>query len=54
MFARDFCLLTLLDAVLVGLAVVVNLLGHALNALVVVVLGRVAFLRLGALCSGDC
>lgn len=54
MFARDSSLLTLLDAVLVGLAVVVDLLGHALNALVVVVLSRVAFLRLGALCSEGC
>lgn len=42
---------TLLNAVLVGFAVIVNLLGDALNALVVVVLGRGAFLGLGALCG---
>ena len=42
---------TLLDAVLAGLAVVVDLAGDALDALVVVVLGAVALLRVAALCG---
>ena len=40
---------TLLDAVLAGLAVVVNLAGDALDALIVVVLGAMALLGVAAL-----
>jgi hypothetical protein len=40
---------TLLDAVLAGLAIVVDLAGNAFDALVVVVLGAVALLRVAAL-----
>ena len=42
---------TLLNAVLAGLAVVVDLAGDALDALVVVVLGAVALLGVLALCN---
>lgn len=46
-------MLTLLDAVLIGLAVVVDLLGDALDALVIVVLDRGARLGLGAFCEKE-
>lgn len=42
---------TFFNAVLAGLAIVVNLACHALDALIVVVLWGVALLRLGAFCG---
>ena len=45
--------LTFFDAVLTGLAVVLDLAGHALNALIVVVLCGMALLGLGAFCAAS-
>lgn len=42
---------TFFNAVLLGLAVVLDLAGYALDALIVVVLGAVALLGLGAFCG---